>query len=315
MLATARETALTILDDLLEGIEYARAHDGGLWWPTVSAALSLLERHPLTREVLRSVPRGPDVPVLRSPVSAPADMAAWGRLAYAGIKRIPDERGGVRHADPHPDPYSIHSLLDGHRSPEFTGKLNGLYVRPLVAWLRAEVLSAVQINALIERWIQRSELFGIGALEQNEAALQADLHRFLFDAGLDPHTGFDRELPIARGRVDFLLRENEPVPVELKLWRGGTTPGVSAWTYQARTYGAQMRVRRAYLVVADASTEERLAPAGALANGEPLDVAGVQVHVRFLDFGRHAPSKDYDKRKAREVTIDALLLGIETDRT
>jgi hypothetical protein len=186
--------------------------------------------------------------------------------------------------------------------------MNALYVRPLVAWLRAEVLATVPIEHAIERWTQRGEMFGIGVREPKEKDLQDDLHRFLFDSGLEPYRGFDRELHVGPGCVDFVIRGEEPVPVELKLWKGGSKPGIDGWTYQARTYGTDMRVRRAYLVIAHTSTEERLEPAGALASGDPIELRGIQLHVRWLDLGRHAPSKDHTAREARPVTIDDLHL-------
>ncbi len=138
--------------------------------------------------------------------------------------------------------------------------------------------------------------------------MQADLHRYLFDQGID-FRDQGREHHSARGRVDFLVRETLPVAVELKVWRDRDSSAVLAnWLHQASTYPTDFGIRDVYLIILCTSSERRLRIADDLGTPAVVETGGLQIHVRLCDAGRLAPSRD----ASREPTLlTRTLLGLD----
>lgn len=314
----------TARGELLDAINLAEARRDvaardrpGVWWARLRHIVDMLKKHPLTKDLVSQVPVPDRETILYSLREIPDDFSEWGRRAWAFVEYIESKRPEVRGQSNQgivefDFPVGSHDMYKLMATWMLDKQVKGdailamdLYVRPILDWLRSEITAAAVLEHAVERWVQRTELFGIASRGEDEAAMQDDLHRFLFDQGLDP-LEINREYDVARGRVDFLLRTGEPVPVELKVWRSKGAQKLSPWTYQARTYATGLRMTRAYLVVVNTSDEARVVPDFQV--HEPLKHQGVDLHLRLVDTGRHATSKDHDKRKP--VSVSRADLGL-----
>ena len=180
---------------------------------------------------------------------------------------------------------------------------NDLYIRPIVAWLEAQVGGLAAFHAGVERWIQRLRWFGSEGSE--EAFYQNDFARFLFDSGVEMEDIGREAYAAGTGRVDFLLRGNMFVPVELKLWRGAVGNGrlaAASAPAQAARYVRDFQVPRGYLVVvvANGATERLELPR----DGRTTD--GVELLIRSAEVRPPSPSTDKRKVVSRSLTDPGL---------
>lgn len=86
-----------------------------------------------------------------------------------------------------------------------------------------------------------------------------------YNSGFEPAKDVDKEYNIGNGRVDFLIRRDALIPVELKVWREESKRlDLSSWKDQARRYPHDLRTAAGYLVIVNVSNSERLEPASDL---------------------------------------------------
>jgi|GEM_PF-3732099 len=328
----AQQTAARVLDDAIPMIESA---PGQVAWSYIKALIHQILENPILASFVADLPWDDPARHVRNSDRIPADPAAWGRMAWAEL-RFHYERGtgGIQGT-------AVAQIVAGN-SDNSGQKLRyamSLAVIPLVRWLRAELEQGPLLHHTLERWVQRTTWLGLDrgpwlnddtrrliidlaeaaelpvprAFDQDhtrlvESHFQADLHRFLFDSGIE-FRDQGREHHTAKGRVDFLLRTDEPVAVELKVWRDTTSFGaLRAWATQALRYPADLGIKSAYLVIANVSEKKRLEPAPALWAPGVLRHGEIDLHVRVVDLGAKAPSREQRERKA--VVVDrAALLG------
>ena len=312
----AREEALALLDSVIPTLKEVGDEDLRVWWPQWVVLQRAIEAHPLLGNWVGEIARQEDR-WLYDAKAAPTDLVNWGRSAWFTLKNLDD----------HPPPASaqdrsafealdIVQLMRRNTPMPEERRLRrdraiALYIRPIVTWLRTELLSTTAIEKSIERWIQRIELFGIDQTkdsELDERAIQNDLYRFLFDSGFEPAKDVDKEYNIGNGRVDFLIRRDALIPVELKVWREKSKRlDLSSWKDQARRYPHDLRTAAGYLVIVNVSNSERLEPALKLPVAQPVTLKdGVQLFVRIADPGRMSPSTENRKK----VPIDLSDLGL-----
>lgn len=290
------------------------------WWPWLRVFVAEIQRHPLTKRLVEGVPPLEEDTLLWDERSGvPDDLRQWGRRAWALVvtidkhRPVPGQMGTDakilgREVRLH-ELYKLMSPVSSGECRKLAPQAAALYIQPILDWLRAEVASGAVLEHEIERWVQRTELFGVASAVGvvNETSLQDDLHRFLFDSGLGV-LEINREQPLSGGAVDFLLRKDEAVPVELKVWRGPGPRLLSAWAFQTGRYVDGVPGRRAYLVIANLSEDKRLSPGADLQTCTYVRYGSIELYVRFVDLGRRAPSKDHAGRK--EVRMSFADLGL-----
>lgn len=293
----AADRAREILTEGLALIEQTTVDS--LWWMAVQQLVRSVERDPvlssvigtLGEPVVPSPPSTPDPPGVNTfwsvdPSVIPPDPDEWGRWAWRSLKAVRNEdRGTVLGQSAHGERSTRPATIEG-------------YVRPAVRWLLRELEHGASVNVAVERWIRRTEWTGprgraeLATVQEDD--FQRDLQRFLFDSGIE-FSDQGREHHARRGRVDFLLRDEEAVAVELKVWRGSASlTELQGHVHQARTYPREFGIRVAYLVILAVSTENRLVLGDGLgfSGEERLDLGGVTLHVRIADLGGLAPSGD-----------------------
>lgn len=270
------------------------------WGSTLRSYKHALETDPLLRHVLSSVEQDP---LLTHPSRAPDDLDEWGRRAWATVRFYAN--GGKAQTNT----ILSDAITDtGGRERKHFGWCHRGYVVPLVDWLRRELAAGAELEVVLEQWLRRTEAFPPWGIDNvDEKRLQLDLHRYLFDTGVEFRDS-GREFSLPLGRVDFLLRTGEAVAVELKLWRDRNSAGdLTSWFQQAQCYPRDLGIKRAYLIIGNVSSKRKLVLAPELHPPETLLWEGVEVHVRVVDLARPAPSDD---RRKTIVLDGAGLLGV-----
>lgn len=263
-----------------------------MWWTEACTLLWQIEQNPLLWDFVGEIDWQAGE-WFQHPRYAPYDPVARGQQAFVGLFR--QYRNGATQGTILGNPPGT-SGSDVVAWREFTRGERNVYTFALIALLRHALDEQGGLNFFIERWIRRLELFTPPVTK--EAELQIDLYRYLFDAGVEPHES-GRESQTTKGRVDFLLRGEVPVAVELKLWQDKSSlPDVRHWCRQAADYPRDLGILHGYLIIANLSDARLVVP-------QVLVAGDVSIQVRVADLKRRVSSRD-GARTVRELKIEEL---------
>lgn len=265
-------------------LDHAEVTLGGagptVWWTEARALLWHVEQTPLLWEIVEAIDwEGGEW--FTHPRYAPEDPAERGRQAFIALFR--QFKQGAQPGTVLGNPPGTAGSSLAAWGPVTRGELN-VYPFALIRLLRHALDEQAGLNFFVERWTRRVELFPPPIT--NEADLQLDLHRYLFDAGVEPADA-GREFTSTNGRVDFLLRGDVPVAVELKLWKDASSlSDLRKWVVQASQYPRDLGgMKHGYLVIANLSAERLHVP-------RSMDAGEVHLQLRVADLNRRASSRD-----------------------
>ena len=267
-----------------------------LWWTVFNLFARQVRADPV---LSASFPADPALHELMHPTDVPPDLEQWAIRAFLSLERYLDPT----HGSPGNRIGQVRAGKWGHHWEERDRATTyGIFIKPIMIWLELQAGQVAEFHTGVDRWIRRLRWFG--STGSTEEFYQEDLARFLFDAGLD-FEEVNREAHSAGGRVDFLLRGDLLIPVELKLWRGSHDShrlSHDRAPAQAARYARDFRVPRSYLVVVCPVGEERLdlPPAGHTGDG-------IELLIRTAEVRPPSPSQDH--RLVVGLTLDQLRLS------
>ena len=237
----------------------------------------------------------------------PDDLEAWGADAAATLVLALRERRPGR-----PFAKCLHDGLPtkwNHiRAPGLWSGESGhgrdlvvtTLVDPILDWAETTLGAIPAFSETVRRWAIRVEAFGIaglptraealeGASVPDEHAFQLDLARFLYDQGFDlGRLGREQLLRERTGqgaRIDFLLRDQREVAVELMVARSGSSlTAINHHVVELRDYCRTGGAAHGMLVVVNLDPKRRLdirpveitAPSGVQTGGAHLLVTVVE---------------------------------------